>query len=146
VGYAVNLLPRERKPHTSRRSSSFLNTRSGSSASATRSSYSFAESWTGLPASLTTREARSISRSHPREELVVDEGFHDVVVAAARESPHAVDRIPAGADHDHGDVAVPAPARLAVTQAAAELEAGDVEKVGLEQDARPDLAMLELEE
>jgi hypothetical protein len=50
-------------PQTFRSSSSFLKTRSGSSARATRSSYSLAESCTASPPTVTTREARSISRS-----------------------------------------------------------------------------------
>src|SRR6266508_1795214 len=64
--------------------------------------------------------------THPREQLVVDEGLHDVVVAAPREAAHAVDGIAARAHHDDGDVAVPAAPRLSVAQAAAELESGRV--------------------
>ena len=53
-------------------------------------------------------------------------GTHDVVVAAAREAAHAVDRVAPGADHDHRHVPVPRPAGLALTKAAANLEAGSV--------------------
>jgi hypothetical protein len=64
--------------------------------------------------------------THPREQLVVDERLHDVVVAAPREAAHAVDGIAARAHHDDRDVAVPAAPRLSVAQATAELESGRV--------------------
>src|SRR6185369_10936381 len=60
--------------------------------------------------------------AHAGDELVVDERAHDVVVAAACEAAHAVDRIAAGTDHDHGHIAVPGPAGLALAQTAADLE------------------------
>jgi hypothetical protein len=71
--------------------------------------------------------------SHPRHELVVHEGPHDVVVTAAREAPHAVDRVAACAHHDHGDVTVPAPSGFTRAQAAAELEAGRIGKHRVEE-------------
>ena len=65
-------------------------------------------------------------RPHASDQLVVHEGTNDVVVAAAREAAHAVDRIAPGADHDHRHVPVPHPPGLALTKAAANLEAGSV--------------------
>jgi hypothetical protein len=66
------------------------------------------------------------SHSHARQELVVHERLHDVVVTAAREAAHAVDGIASRAHHDHRHIAVPAASRLAFAQAAAELEPGRV--------------------
>jgi hypothetical protein len=65
-------------------------------------------------------------RAHTCDQLVVDERAHDVVVAASREATHAVDRVAARAHHDHRHVSVPGAARLAFTEAAADLEAGAV--------------------
>jgi hypothetical protein len=78
--------------------------------------------------------------THAGDELVVDERAHDVVVAAAREAAHAVDRVPASADHNHRHVAVPGPAGLAFAQTAADLEPGGVRQDRVEEDeARPRL-------
>ena len=89
-------------PQTSRSSSAFVKTRSGSEASRTSSSYSFCESSTRRPDNVTTRARRSIEsgpatsgadatpdrrkhRAHPLDELVVVERPRDVVVAAPAE-------------------------------------------------------------
>jgi len=77
---------------------------------------------------------------HPSDQLVVHEGTHDVVVAAAREAAHAVDRVAPGADHDHRHVPVPRPPGLALAETAADLEPGTVGQHGVEEDeARPHL-------
>jgi hypothetical protein len=62
-------------------------------------------------------------RDPDTDPILLAGGLHDVVVATAREAADAIDGIAARADHDHGHVAVPAPARLTVSEAAAELEA-----------------------
>lgn len=59
----VRVRPSDLNPQTSRSSSSFVNTRVGSSASLTRSSYSFEASRTRRPAALTQRVGRSIAIS-----------------------------------------------------------------------------------
>ena len=98
------------KPQTSRSSSSFVNTRCGSLASFTRSSYSFVGSRTRSPPTVTRLVGRSISispaasrsdsggaaaqdGSDPGHELVVVERPVEVVVAAAVERAHPVDGI-----------------------------------------------------
>ena len=83
--------------------------------------------------------------AHARDELFVDERAHDVVVGAAREAADAVDRVAAGADHDHRDVSVPRAAGLPRPQAATELEAGGVGKDRVEQDEVGPLRLDELE-
>ena len=118
----MRVRPSERKPHTSRSSSSFVKTRYGSAASFTSSSYSLPARSTRAPATVDAA-GRELDRDrarlqplelgglrtaqhgvHPRDELVVDERPRDEVVAAARERPHAVDRVRLlAADDDHRD-------------------------------------------
>ena len=58
------------------------------------------------------------------------EGPPDVVVAAAREGAHSVDRVGFGlAEEDHRHVAVPGAAGLALSEAAAKLGSGEVGEV-----------------
>jgi len=79
-------------------------------------------------------------RPHPGHKLVVDERPHDIVVASAREAPHAVDGVAARADHDHGHVAVPRAPGLPLAEAAADLEPRSVWEHRVEEDeARPHL-------
>ena len=55
----------------------------------------------------------------------------EVVVGAALERPHPVDRVALGrAEHDHRDVAVPRPPGLALAEARAEVELGAEDEVG----------------
>ena len=56
----MRVRPLERKSQTSRSSSSFVNTRDGSPASFSKSSYSLAASTTGRPASVTHMVDRSM--------------------------------------------------------------------------------------
>ena len=83
--------------------------------------------------------------THAGDELVVDERAHHVIVAAAREAAHAVDRVPAGADHDYRHVAVPSPAGLAFAQTAADLEPGGVRQDRVEEDEAGPRLLDELE-
>jgi hypothetical protein len=64
--------------------------------------------------------------AHARNELVVDERAHDVVVATPGEAAHAIDGVAASADDDHRHIPVPAPPGLAVARPPAELEAGGI--------------------
>ena len=104
-----------------------MKTRVGSEASFSSSSYSFVASATpaavdadvacaavdhqlaGVHA-VSLRPARAAQHgSDPAEQLVVDQRRGDIVVRTAGASPDTVDRIaPVVAEHDHGDVAVPA--------------------------------------
>ena len=68
------------------------------------------------------------------QQLVVDDGARQVVVRAALERAHPVDGVRLlRAEHDHRDIAVPGPARLALAEARAEVELGADDEVG----ARP---------
>jgi hypothetical protein len=76
--------------------------------------------------------------AHARDELVVDERLHHIVIASPGESAHTIDRIAPRADHDHRHIAVPGAAGLAFAQAAADLEPGSIREHGVEEDeARP---------
>ena len=73
-------------------------------------------------------------RSDAGQQLVVDDRPRQVVVRAALERAHPVDRVRLlRAEHDHRDVAVPRPAGLALAEARAEVELGADDEVG----ARP---------
>ncbi len=154
----------ERKPHTSRNSSCFGKTRCGSSASLASSSNSLPDSVTGC--TLHADAARALvdddlarlehvavwahrapqHRADSREQLVVDERLRHVVVAAAVERAHAIDRIGVGLAHqDQRDVAVPGAAGLALAQASAELEACGVRERGAHEDEIRPRALGELE-
>ncbi len=95
----MRVRPVERKPQTSRRRARLVNTRRGSLASFSNSSYSFVGKRTRCPATVTRLVGRSIStspanirrdpvryppqhRPDPRDELVVVERAVEVVVAA----------------------------------------------------------------
>ena len=81
----------------------------------------------------------------PRDQLLVVERPRDEVVAAALEGVHAVDRVgPRLAEHDHGHVAVPRAARLALAQHAADLERRRVREAADEHEVGP-LALDQLE-
>ena len=69
-------------------------------------------------------------RTDPRHELGVELALGDVV-GAALEGAHALDRVGArGREHDHRDVAIPAPAGLALAQARAQLRLAREHDVG----------------
>ena len=116
-----------------------MNTRLGSLASRTARSNSRAASETGvavdphLPRAPVDDELADLEhlgrpcrgapqhRPDPRHELGVELALGDVV-RPALERPHALDGIGAGGrEHDHRDVAVPAPPGLALAQPLAEL-------------------------
>ena len=125
----------DRKPHTPRRSSSRVNTRVGSSASARSSANSFLDRWIGVavaaaPRARThrSRAARraaarppgrrrgAATRGDPRPQLGIAEGLDDVIVSAALEAPQAIELAgPAGED-DHRQVGID-PARAAIGDA-----------------------------
>ena len=70
-------------------------------------------------------------RSDAGQQLVVDDGPRQVVVRAALERAHPVDGVRLlRTEHDHRDIAVPGPARLALAEARAEVELGADDEVG----------------
>jgi hypothetical protein len=83
--------------------------------------------------------------THPRDQLLVDERAHDVVVGAAREPAHPVGGVAAGADHDHRHVAVPRPARFSRPQAPADVEARGVGQARFQENEVGALALEERE-
>ena len=83
--------------------------------------------------------------AHARDQLLVDERPHDVVVGAPGEAAHPVDRVAARADHDHRYVAVPGAAGLPRPEPTAELEARRVREDRVEKDEIRALCLHELE-
>src|SRR3972149_20383 len=114
-------------PQTSRRSSVFLNTRCGSTASMQSSSNSLPASGTRSPRTVAVRVRRAATispppprplvrrgqrapehGSDPGEQLVVDERALDDVVGATLERTDAIDGVGLlGHEHDHGYVSIP---------------------------------------
>src|SRR3972149_5160190 len=97
-------------PQTSRRSSVFLNTRCGSTASMQSSSNSLPASGTRSPrtAAVGGRQRAPEHGSDPGEQLVVDERALDYVVGATLERTDAIDGVGLlGHEHDHGYVSIP---------------------------------------